>query len=218
MLVAIVKNSLKKGVLTSRLSLDKLQTVIIEIENVINSRLLTHLEDQPYENLTPYHLIYGRNLASKRTDKEIKEFSIGDYIKSCKKLKANISYFENRFKNEYLTALQERHAYLNKRKNNSFEEILQIGDIFLLKEVNKPRLSWRKGKIKVFIVGKDNVTRGVRISVYQNKLQKTVTLKRPLPLEVTNNLRENSLQEVKEPTRTQREAATNADVIRKLMI
>ena len=45
-----------------------------------------------------------------------------------------------------------------------------------------------------------------------------MTLKRPLPLEVTNNLRENSLQEVKEPTRTQREAATNADVIRKLMI
>ena len=116
-----------------------------------------------------------------------------------------------------MTALQERHAYL-KRKNNSFEEILQIGDIFLLKEDNKSRLSWRKGKIKVFIVGKDNVTRGVRISVYQNKLQKTVTLKRPLPLEVTNNLRENSLQEVKEPTRTQREAATNADVIRKLMI
>ena len=67
-LVAIVKNSLKKGVLTSKLSLDDLQTVTIEIENVINSRPLTHLEDQPYENFTPYHLIYGRNLAYKRTD------------------------------------------------------------------------------------------------------------------------------------------------------
>ena len=71
-LVAIVKNSLKKGVLTSKLSLDELQAVIIEIDNVISSRPLTHLEDQLYENLTPYHLIYGRNLASKRTDKEIK--------------------------------------------------------------------------------------------------------------------------------------------------
>ena len=220
-LVAIVKNSLKKGVLTSKLSLDELQTVIIEIGNVINSRPLTYLEDQPYENLTPYHLIYGRNLASKPTDKEIKEFSSGDYIKSCKKLKANISYFENRFKNEYLTALQERHTYLNKCKNNSVEEILRIGDIVLLKEDNKPRLSWRKGKIEAFFVGKDNVTRGVKISVYQNKLQKTVTLKHPLqlivPLEVTYILHENSLQEMTEPTQTQREAAANADVIRKLM-
>ena len=145
-LVAIVKNSLKKGVLTSKLSLDELQTVIIEIENVINSRPLTHLEDQPYESLTPYHLIYGRNLACKRTDKEIKEFSSDEYIKSCKKLKANISYFKYRFKNEYLTALQERRTYLNKCKNNAVEEILRIGDVVILKEENKPRLTWRKGK------------------------------------------------------------------------
>ena len=110
------KNSLKKGVLTSKLSLDELETVLIEIENVINSRPLTYLEDEPYENLTPYHLIYGPNLASKRTDKEIKEFSSDEYIKSCKKLRANISYFGNKFKNEYLTALQERHTYLNKCK------------------------------------------------------------------------------------------------------
>ena len=195
---------MKKGVLTSKLSLDELQTVIIEIENVINSRPLTHLEDQPYENLTPYHLIYGRNLASKRPDKEIKEFSSDDYIKSCKKLKGNISYFENIFINEYLTALEERHTYLNKCKNNAVEEILGIGDNVLLKEENKPRLSWRKGKIEAFIVGKGNVTRGVKILAYQDKLQKTVTLKRPLQLivtlEVTNNLRQNSLQEIKEPT------------------
>ena len=88
---------------------------------------------------------------------------------------------------------------------------MRIGNIVLLKEDDKPRLSWGKGKIEAFIVGKDNVTRSVKILVYQNKLQKTVTLKRPLqviaPLEVTNNLRDNSLQEVKEPTRTRRQAA-----------
>ena len=48
-----------------------------------------------------------------------------------------------------------------------------------------------------------------------------MTLKRPLqvivPFEVTNILHENSLQEMKEPTQSQREAAANADVIRKLM-
>ena len=117
--------------------------------------------------------------------------------------------------------MEDRHTYLNKCKNNSVEEILRIGDIVLLKEDHKPRLSWRKGKIEAFIVGKDNIIRGVKILAYQNKLQKTATLKRPLqliiPLEVTNNLSENSLQEVKEPTRTRGQAAANADVIRKLM-
>ena len=119
-----------------------------------------------------------------------------------------------------MTALQVRDTYLNKCKNNSVEEILRIGDIILLKEDIKPRLSWRKGEIEAFIVGKDKITRGVKILVYENKLQKTVTLRRPLqpivPL-VANNLRENSLQEVKGPTRNQREAAADADVIRKLM-
>ena len=38
-----------------------------------------------------------------------------------------------------------------------------------------------------------------------------------VPLEAANNLRENSLYEIKEPTRTRREAAANADVIQKLM-
>ena len=160
-------------------------------------------------------------MISKRTDKEIKEFSSDDYIKSCKKLKTNISYLEKRFKNEYLTALQEYHTYINKCKNNAVEEILRIRDVVLLKEENKPRLSWRKGKIEAFIVRKGNVTRGVKVLVYQDKLQKTVTLKRLVQLivllEVTNNLSENSLQEIKEPTRTRREAAVNADVIRKLM-
>ena len=37
-LVAIETNSMKKGVLTSKLSLGELQTIIIEIENVTNSR------------------------------------------------------------------------------------------------------------------------------------------------------------------------------------
>ena len=98
---------------------------------------------------------------------------------------------------------------------------MRIREVVLLKEENKPRLSWRKGKIEAFIVRKDNVTRGVKVLVYQDKLQKTVTLKRLVQLivllEVTNNLRENSLQEIKEPTRTRREAVVNADVIRKLM-
>ena len=98
---------------------------------------------------------------------------------------------------------------------------MRIRDVVLLKEENKPRLSWRKGKIEAFIVRKGNVTRGVKVLVYQDKLQKTVTLKRLVQLivllKVTNNLSENSLQEIKEPTRTRRETAVNADVIRKLM-
>ena len=42
---------------------DELQTVIIEIENVLNSRPLTYLyPDEMDEALTPSHLICGRRL------------------------------------------------------------------------------------------------------------------------------------------------------------
>ena len=63
-MVRIVKNALKKVVGRASLDRDQLNTVLIEIENIINSRPLTYISEEHFEeSLTPYHLIYGRNIA-----------------------------------------------------------------------------------------------------------------------------------------------------------
>ena len=55
--------SLKKIVEKARLSYDELVTVICKIKNSINSRPLTYLTEENYHTrLSPYHLLYGRNI------------------------------------------------------------------------------------------------------------------------------------------------------------
>ena len=55
--------SLKRVVGKTKLSYDELVTVICEMENSINSRALTYLPEENYQALlSPYHLLYGRNI------------------------------------------------------------------------------------------------------------------------------------------------------------
>ena len=69
-LIGTVKNSLKKILWRARLAYDKINlfinklTFICEIENIVNTRALTNLSEENFdEPLTPY-LIHGRNLAN----------------------------------------------------------------------------------------------------------------------------------------------------------
>ena len=72
-----------------------------------------------------------------------------------------------------------------------------------------------------FIVGRDNVKRGVKLSVYQAKCDKVITLNPPIQLVVTLEVTDEQLPDVNiitvEHARKRRAAAINADTIRKLM-
>ena len=65
-LVRSVKIVLKKILGKSLLSYEKLETVLLKIESVINGRPLAFLsEDDLGDALTPNHLMYGRNIRTK---------------------------------------------------------------------------------------------------------------------------------------------------------
>ena len=58
-----IKIALRKTSKNARLSYEELETVVAEIEAVINSRPLSYLHDEDIlEPLTPSHLMYGRRL------------------------------------------------------------------------------------------------------------------------------------------------------------
>ena len=66
-LVRSIKRPLKRVVGRSTLSHDELNTLLIEIETIINARPLTYVYDDKesnYEPLTPSHLIYGRRITT----------------------------------------------------------------------------------------------------------------------------------------------------------
>ena len=99
-----------------------------------------------------------------------------------------------------MLALQKRHSYQRRKTNNTC--VLKVNNIVSVKSDSAPRLSWRKGKVEKLIYGDDNLVRGADVPVYQDNLDKTIVIRRPLqllvPLEVTNIIHNDN--EINEPT------------------
>ena len=179
-LVGLVKSCIKKVISRAGLSFEELKTVIVEVEGLLNGHPLTYLSDEEYcSSLTPNHLMYGRSLfnSSKGVSSEISA-SI-----DCQKIVQHhivvTKHFKQRFINEYLTALQERHCYYqNKRKG--IKNNVKIGDVVLIKEEQISRLKRQKGKITSLIKSKDGLVRGVELAIYQKQRNKVNNIKRPV--------------------------------------
>lgn len=59
----IIKPSLRKVLGNAKLKLDEINTIFIEVENILNSRPLTYLPEKNYDVvITPYHMMYGRSI------------------------------------------------------------------------------------------------------------------------------------------------------------
>ena len=113
-LVGLVKSCIKKIISRARLSFEELNTVIVDVEGLLNGCPLTYLSDEKYcSSLTLNHLTYGRSLfnSSKGVSSEI-SVSI-DYQKIVQHHVAVTKHFKQGFINKYLTALQEGHYYQN---------------------------------------------------------------------------------------------------------
>ena len=75
-LVRSVKMSLKKVLGVGLLTFEELQTVLCEVEQVINSRPLVYVsEDDLTESITPFHLMFGRNITNVTNSTKMMELS-----------------------------------------------------------------------------------------------------------------------------------------------
>ena len=149
---------------------------------------MTYLSDEHNdEAITPSHLLYGRNI-SKRTTMLIdyREHTAENTQQQHKRVKFIINHFNNRFSEEYILALRERHQYDVRKFNN--ESKLCVNDVVLIQEENRPRVKRRKGKISKLLKSKDGLVRGIELVVNKGMSNKTITIRRPvqhlIPLEM----------------------------------
>ena len=134
------------------------------------------------ESLTPYHLIYCRNIATNKV-LLLKMAADGKLLRlNCKKINILLKHFAKRFTNEYLSLLHERCTYCTGKTDEDCR--LCVGDIVLLREEFVPRMKWkwRKGKVMKLIRGIDNKVRGAELLVYNKNGEKTSKAKRALQL------------------------------------
>ena len=128
-MIKLVKDSFKKLVGNAHLDYDQLATILSEVENALNSRPLTYLSEENFEDaLTPFHLIFGRNINSKYVVcSDVKDMDGNELTEFSKHVKVVLSHFMSRFYTEYTTALRERHRYQRGITDDDCK--LKIGDV-----------------------------------------------------------------------------------------
>ncbi|XP_065658842.1 uncharacterized protein LOC136083375 [Hydra vulgaris] len=116
-LVRSVKITLKKTIGKALLSYEELETILCKIESVINSRPLYYRsEDDTHKALTPYHLMFGRNIHNKLN--EIYKLT-EDVSRRTVFLKTAIFNFWKRFATSYLNELKQHHLYVKDKNSNN---------------------------------------------------------------------------------------------------
>ena len=133
-LIRIIKEALKKCVCSARLSCEEIETVLCEIEIVVNSRPLTDLYEEADEALTPSLLVIGRSLLNKSINHdEATEYSQGLLCNRFRYLQSVIQHYWKRFSKEYLIQLHEHHIYTRCKKHDEVNQLL-LNDVVLIRD------------------------------------------------------------------------------------
>ncbi|XP_037930962.1 uncharacterized protein LOC119665788 [Teleopsis dalmanni] len=177
-LVKSVKICLKSAIGKLILTYDELNTLLTEVEYVVNIRPLTYItnDEKDLEPLTPAHF-----LNSCQHSFIIDEFNYdrSEVADLWQKRRTLIVRYLKRWQQEYLNQLRSIH-YNKARASRSVNE----GDIILVDDNLKTRLQWEMGVIKNVHHGRDN-----RIQACDVYMGNNLTLKKPIqllyPLEVS---------------------------------
>lgn len=147
---------------------ESLQTLLCEVEAIVNDRPLTTATDDPtdLEPLTPNHLL----LLESKPHIPPGVFHPDDCYprRRWRQVQYLADLFWKRWTKEYLPELQERRKWNSKRRN------FVVGDVVLIIDDTAPRNSWIMGRITETIPDSRGMVRQVQVKT------PTTTLRRPI--------------------------------------
>ena len=195
-----------------------MQTVLFEVEMILNNRPLTYVYPDEIENaLTPNHLLFGRMLTSSSYQDTPIQYQAQDITAQSKKVNRIITHFWNRWYKEYVVNLRETHKH---NSQNQHQQHIRLNDIVRIHDENLPRLTWRKGIVVKLLNGPDEKIRGAEVRIPNGSI-----LKRPVtklfPIEyfeykLDKNVDENTNENVIESlARPKRNAAVAGELCRR---
>ena len=186
-LVQTVKKSLRKVLFHTSVNYEELQSIIIEIEGIVNSRPLTYMyDDDAEEILTPSHLLLGRRLLSNFTEPFYEGYNVDNAVITTrmKYLKSLSDHYWKRFKDEYLLELRLHHV-----QGSDPARTPEIGEVVVV-EGKAKRNEWRLGKIIELIRGNDERCRAAVIKIFDGTNVRY--LRRPIerlyPIEIKSTI------------------------------
>ena len=168
-LIRMVRNVLRSVLKQQMLDEEGLQTLMCEVEAILNDRPLTKSSDDPMdlEALTPNHLL----LLKTQPILPPGLFAKDDlYIKRrWKQAQYMADLFWKRWIKEYLPLIQERQRWSAKKRS------FAPGDIVVVVDPTAPRGSWLMGRILDIMPDARGLVRSVRLKTKSNILERPIT-------------------------------------------
>ena len=165
-LIGLTKSYLRKVLGKAFVRLVELQTVVIEVECIMNDWPLTYVSSDPADEqpLTPAHLLYGRTITSstypdERPDEAEMIFTRDTINQLSQHVQQIMQHFWTRWRNQYLTSLREFQRCKRRDCHN-----VKVGDVVLVHN-DSPRNNWPLAIVDGLIIGGDGGVRAVRIQI-----------------------------------------------------
>lgn len=171
------KYHIKRVVGTANLTYEEMQTILIQIEAILNSRPLCQFSDDPtdFTYLTPAHFLLGKPVTS-LPEQDISDIKLNrlSFWKQCSRIQQE---FWKRWHKEYLSSLQ------NKPKWHRVRDNLKVGQLVLLKDGNPLTTRWSLARIVSVSPGKDGKVRVVEVKTPTGTTRVAISKLSPLPIE-----------------------------------
>ncbi|XP_055622559.1 uncharacterized protein LOC129766119 [Toxorhynchites rutilus septentrionalis] len=165
-LVQSVKAAMAEAYIEGKLDDEGLQTLVVEAENIVNSRPLTYLplETEMAEALTPNHFLLLSSNGVKRRGEDVALGQFNDLVrrqilgKSWELIQRQLEIFWQRWLVEYLPVIR--------RQAKWFDEVraLTPGDVVVVAEPTK-RSGWERGRIIRMIPNPDGRCRRAVVQI-----------------------------------------------------
>jgi hypothetical protein len=153
---------------SNRMTDDVLNTVMCEVETIVNSRPITKNSEDINDDmpLTPNHLL----LLHENSPLPWGVFHGSDvYRKHWRQVQHISTQFWKKWTKQYLPELQRRQKWLQKVPN------IKVGNLVLILDENLPRGLWPLGLVVETFMGRDGLVRSVRIRTKSNTLVRPIT-------------------------------------------
>lgn len=178
--VKSAKHLLIKAVGNALLKEDEVQTVLVEVEAVLNSRPLVADSNNPNdgEAITPAHFLVGTTLAALppvSLPSSAKD-NLG-HLQRWQLVSAIKQRFWREWSREYLSSLQQRAKWTKDFAN------LTIGTVVVIREDNLPPQHWLLGIVTEVILGPDGKVRVAIVKTRSGIYKRAIHHLAPLPLD-----------------------------------
>ncbi|XP_055585018.1 uncharacterized protein LOC129737879 [Uranotaenia lowii] len=155
--VRSAKKHLLKVLGENAVTFEDMTTILVQVENCLNSRPITALSDDPnnLQPLTPGHFLIGEAF-QQLPERDYSEIPM-NRLNQSQVLQKKLQHFWDRWSVEYLTQLQGRY----KRWKSPVK--ISVGRLVIIKDDNLPPCRWKMGRVEKLHPGSDGVVRVVTL-------------------------------------------------------